>query len=381
MNRLQAAGMGLGRDLWVTQDGVLFAEGDLDSTNIYRLPFDYDKGAATGAPVPIINGAGFNFGPKASQDGRRIAFAVGTNLTTNIWRAPIDAATGRAGEPVRITSGLDFSRAPSPSRDGKLVAYVGGTSKVAEVRLREVATGKETRLAKARDWSYVVLSPDGSTIAFHADARDHPSIYTVPAAGGMPRKVCDGCGRPIEWSPDGSKLLVDSRNKGVEIDLLDVATGVAKPIVKSAEYGLRMPRLSPDGRLLAFSEMRPGRVRRIYVVPFTGELVGQEQWSVVADGPNLDRQPVWAPSGNLIYFLSDRDGSRCVWAQRVDPGTRKPAEEPFAVHHVHQFRYNFFDVGDPAGVGLSFAAEHMFFASFELQSNVWLAERRQARED
>jgi hypothetical protein len=63
----------------------------------------------------------------------------------------------------------------------------------------------------------------------------------------------------------------------------------------------------------------------------------------------------------------------------VDPETRKAADAPFAVHHVHQARYNFFDVGDPAGVGLSFAGGHMYFASFELQSNIWLAEWRQVR--
>ena len=78
----------------------------------------------------------------------------------------------------------------------------------------------------------------------------------------------------------------------------------------------------------------------------------------------------------MIYFLSDRDGSRCIWAQRVDTATRRPIGAPFAAHHMHQFRYNLNDV-DPAAIGLSVANGQMFYASFELQSNIWLAERRE----
>jgi hypothetical protein len=60
----------------------------------------------------------------------------------------------------------------------------------------------------------------------------------------------------------------------------------------------------------------------------------------------------------------------------VDKATGQPAGEPFAAHHVHQIRYNLTDVIDVASIGLSVAGGQMFYASFELQSNIWLAERR-----
>ena len=137
-----------------------------------------------------------------------------------------------------------------------------------------------------------------------------------------------------------------------------------------------MPRVSPDGRMISFTLVRPGRTRRIYLAPFTGEMIPEEQWSVVIEGTDFDRQPAWAPAGNMIYFLSDRDGSRCIWAQRVDTATRRPIGAPIAAHHMHEFRYNLNDV-DPAAIGLSVANGQMFYASFEVQSNVWLAERRE----
>ena len=376
--RLDAAGLELGRNLGVTSGGMLFAEGNIESTSIYRLPFDAGFQKATGSPVPLIVGAGFSFSPTASQDGRRIAFAVGNNMTSNIWRAPLDAKTGQvAGAAVRITSGLDLSLTPSPSRDGKRLAYLGGSRRSPEIRIRELETGTDQRLAEAKDWSYVSLSQDGSTVAFSSDVRNGSAVYSVPAAGGIPKRLCAACGRPVEWSADRTKILLD--NAGTEhreIQVLDVASGQSKPLLKHSEFGLNMPRLSPDGRLLTFTALRPGRARRIYLVPFTGEPVPEKDWTVLVDGSDLDRQPFWGPSGNLVYFMSDRDGSRCIWAQRVDTSTRQPLGAPFAVHHMHTFRYNLNDLGDPAGVGLSVANGQLFYASFELQSNIWLAERR-----
>ncbi len=56
--------------------------------------------------------------------------------------------------------------------------------------------------------------------------------------------------------------------------------------------------------------------------------------------------------------------------------TRQPAGAPFAAHHMHQIRYNLEPIPDVASIGLSVAGGQMFYASFELQSNIWMAERR-----
>jgi serine/threonine protein kinase len=379
VRKLAAAGLGPGRDLNVTPDGVVFAVGNLDSTNIYRLPFDASFRKVAGGPVPIVMGAGFSFTPGGSQDGHRIAFAVGNNLAVNIWRATVDAKTGKvAAEPVRVTSGLGGNRAPFPSRDGKRVAYIGGTPNASEVRIRDLATGKDLRLAEAKEWSLVALSPNDATVAFNSDQRSASTIYTVGAAGGIPKKICDGCGRPVEWLRDGAKLLIDNAGpQHRDIHLLDAATGQTKPLVlHSSEYQLTMPRLSPDGRSLCFTELRPGRARRILVAPFTGETVQTSEWIVVVDGAHFDRQPFWSQLGNTIYFVSDRDGARCIWAQRMDPASRQPVGQPFAAHHMHQVRYNLMDVGDVASVGLAVVEGQMFYAAFELQTNIWLARPR-----
>ncbi len=382
LSRLEAAGFGLGRYLSVATGGLLFTNGSIESASIYRMPFDAGFERASGDPVPIIVGSGYNFSPTASKDGRRIAFAIGNNLSTNIWHAPVDAASGKvAGGAVRITSGVNPSFAPSPSKDGKRFAYVGDPPGSAEVRVRDVATGKDARLAEAKGWSAVVLSADGSTIAYSSDQRDNSAIYSVSTDGGFPKKICGACGRPVEWSPDRTKLFFDNGGPDRrEIHVLDVASGRSTLLLKDPERGLTMPRLSPDGRSLVFTMVLGGRARRTFIAPYTGQEVPASEWKVLVEGTDLDRQPHWAPSGQLVYFLSDRDGFRCVWAQPVDQATRQASGAPFAAHHLHQIRYNLEPIEDVAKVGLSVAGGHMFYAAFELQSNVWLAERRQVRE-
>ena len=38
--------------------------------------------------------------------------------------------------------------------------------------------------------------------------------------------------------------------------------------------------------------------------------------------------PCFSPDGSLLYFLSERDGHRCIWARKLDPVPRKPASDP-----------------------------------------------------
>ena len=256
--RLRAVDFGAGHDLSVTEGGILFACGTLDSTNVYRMPFDAGFTRASGNPVPVIVGAGFSASPTSSSDGRRIAFAVGANPSTNIWRAPVDPKTGEvSGAPSRVTDGLAISLMPSPSRDGKRLAYRAGSLNAPELRLRDLVANTDRRLAGAEGVTYLVLSPDGSTVAFSDDQSPSSSIYTVPATGGVPKKICDACGRPVDWLPDRSKILVDDAGpKQRDIHILDVATGQSKPLLQHPELRLTMPRLSPDGRVLAFSQTR-----------------------------------------------------------------------------------------------------------------------------
>ena len=114
------------------------------------------------------------------------------------------------------------------------------------------------------------------------------------------------------------------------------------------------------------------------IVPFKpGTAIPEAEWRLLIDKPAADeRQPFWSSDGRLLYFLSERDGFRCVWAVRIDTATGGAAGEPFGVRHFHQFRHSLLDFNDVADIGLSVAGRNLYLALREIQSNIWLAEKK-----
>ncbi|RKG99525.1 S9 family peptidase [Corallococcus sp. CA053C] len=87
------------------------------------------------------------------------------------------------------------------------------------------------------------------------------------------------------------------------------------------------PRVSPDGRQVAFvlrsTDLEANRGRT-------------DLWLVNLDGTNLrqltahadnDAEPVWAPDGKSLFFLSSRGGSSQVWRLPVDGGEPQPVTQ------------------------------------------------------
>ncbi|MFN7179859.1 amidohydrolase family protein [Hyphomonas sp.] len=68
--------------------------------------------------------------------------------------------------------------------------------------------------------------------------------------------------------------------------------------------------VSPDGRTIVFDMMGD-----IYVLPVDGGTARR-----LAGGMSLDTQPVYAPDGRSILFLSDRSGAENLWLMDADGG-------------------------------------------------------------
>ena len=105
--------------------------------------------------------------------------------------------------------------------------------------------------------------------------------------------------------------------------------------------------------------------------------IPREEWTPLTDGTAGDRVAMWSPDGNLFYFTSDRDGSRCLWAMPLDPETKEPNGEPFAVHHLHGARFTL----PPAGRNLAVADDKLVFALTESRGNIWLLEPGEEEEE
>src|SRR6185369_2086588 len=155
---------------------------------------------------------------------------------------------------------------------------------------------------------------------------------------GVPRKACGtDCTNPWGCSSDAKILLFSGEFPQRAIYALDVETGQKKKILESAAPMVARPRFSPDDKWIAFM-LRQGSAFRIFVAPYDGDVQREDHWVPITEGTFQDHQPHWSPDGALLYFYSDRDGSVCLWAQRLEPRSKHPVGQPAAVQHFHTAR-------------------------------------------
>jgi Tol biopolymer transport system component len=114
--------------------------------------------------------------------------------------------------------------------------------------------------------------------------------------------------------------------------------------------------------------------RQVFVTPLDNWRAPQDpsQWIAITDGQTPDRNAAWSPDGNLLYFLSERDGFHCFWAQRLDATSKRPRGEPFVVQHFHQAQKNW-EPSDFTGIQLSVGPDSLVFPLREQTGNIWIA--------
>jgi hypothetical protein len=132
------------------------------------------------------------------------------------------------------------------------------------------------------------------------------------------------------------------------------------------------PRLTSDDRWIAFHSRR-GPQAQIYIVPFRETSPAENEWIPVTDGRGNDAFPDWSPDGNTLYWLSDRDGSLCLWAQRLDHASKRPTGEPFAVRHFHDARLSLKNMPIPWN-GLTAGRDRIVLSLAETTGAVWMAQ-------
>ncbi len=252
------------------------------------------------------------------------------------------------GEPIQVLDGVSID-----GNGGVRVAVNGRGDLVYEVGADDRGLvlvnleGKVTPLmAKPGAYSSPRFSPDGKRIALDI-ATPAPNAWVYDRLGGtLDRVTTDGESDRPEWMPDGRRLLLRHSHAGRAIlawapadgsgpadsllgfrddihevtvgrdgrtivfrsltpgggrDLWSATLGGNEPprAVLTTPFQELQPRISPDGRWLAYLSDESGKLE-VYVRPMTGE---GGRVRISTDGGN---EVMWSPRGDRIFYRADR---------------------------------------------------------------------------
>ncbi|WP_321475243.1 winged helix-turn-helix domain-containing protein [uncultured Paludibaculum sp.] len=219
---------------------------------------------------------------------------------------------------------------PAVTRDGAKVAFIwdqDGANNPA-VYVRGPDDDEPRRVSEGHyEHSSPAWSPDGRLLAYIRYEASSLRLVITPERGGAEREIVQlyrsrygmNC-RHLDWSPDGTKLVVDDKESAAQafgLFLVDIATGSRTRLTRppDAVIGDVDPRFSPDGRQVAFVRMSDRFRQDLWVT----DLSGANQKRLTSADRTISGHD-WSPDGRRIYFGSNRRREFEVWTANVDTG-------------------------------------------------------------
>jgi serine/threonine-protein kinase len=290
--------------LLYVHDGTLFA-----------VPFDVDRLAVTGAPVPVVEGATTNVNGGGAQfavsDGGTLVYVAGRD-TAGV--API-RWLDRAGKTSLLRSNPSDWTNPSFSPDGRKLAVDIFDGTQTDVWIYEWERDTLSRLTfDPADDVRPVWTSDGRRIVFGSRRGDKSTVnlYWQPADGtGEVQRLTDTKNNqyPTSWHPKLPIIAFTEQSPKNAADLMILpiegndATGWKPGVARtflSTPFSDSTGMFSPDGRWMAYLSNESGR-NDIYVRPFPGP-GGKWQISTAAAD-----DPTWSRTSPQLFLLSTGD--------------------------------------------------------------------------
>lgn len=240
-----------------------------------------------------------------------------------------------------MTESKQYLRSPALSPDGHSLAFLYA----GDIWLADLAGHTTERLtAHPAGHHHPRFSPDGSALAFSSTRTGGGDVYVLPLgtdAGAIQRLTYHDRYSVVEdWSADGQAVFFTANREQQDRSIYRVPLAGGTPVLVYAEpyETLDHVRIAPSGDLMAFNITRSAWWRRmpgpfapcdIWVGPArpfeveAGEPATLPLRKCAGAGTpqgyrGLNRWPLWAPDGQGIYFVSDRDGTENIWYQSLE---------------------------------------------------------------
>lgn len=349
-----------------------------DGAAIYRTPLQPGQ-AYTGGPIELVSGGAGRFeGARAAAHRSRLVYSsamvsYGLHSAPLSGEGPITRLTNLPGVNLRVSVDRFGRRAAWEQRHG------AGAN---QLWFGDLNTGAGRALGARLlpERSHVLVSPDGSQAAYMVLEKGKQSLYLEPfETGGTPRRICEDCGIPTDWTASGSHLLYVNGQQPSGIGLLDVVNGKSTPLVNHPSYSLYGARFQVnargDGWLALYADNGP-RTRQVFAAPVNAfQPAPYQQWVALTDGAHWDLSPAWGADPGVVYFVSERDGHRCIWKRELDAQRQMPKGDPRPVYHFHSPEQSLMrSISNRGADALWVAGGRLYFSLDNLTSSLWMLE-------
>ena len=238
----------------------------------------------------------FSDHPVFTPDGRGVIHQSNRAGATNLWIQPLDGSA-----PARLTSGPGPDESSTVARDGT-IAFVNSRGQRV-LFVHDLATSRNRDLVT---YSSVIWAPSfsaGGDLVTYSQAEPDGSwhIWSVPAAGGAPRRITSDKLPAIysHFTPDGASVIYNTWSSAPDrVWSVPFVGGPPRPLTLERGEDDAYADVSPDGRFLAFARTESEKTR-VYVMPIEGGAA-----RLLVDAPST--VPRWSRNGKWIAFSATR---------------------------------------------------------------------------
>ncbi len=297
-----------GHLVYLAQDGGLFA-----------VPFDLKKRRVTGPPVRVLERVGSTITAKGfsiSDDGVLVQHdADGSASAAANLLVMFDP--GHGADTVRLPPAR--RNFPRFSRDGRKLAIevvAAGRGGQTDIYTLDLLTATYSQLTFDGDNDEPAWSPDGKRVAYDKNGPDGEDLFVKPADNSGPERrvttLKSGEIKTAQWIDDKTVLfssLVTGR--GYDVFTVGVDSGSQPVIVLQSPFNELDPRLSSDGKMLAYASDETGS-SQVWMRDYPAQ---QGKWNLSrGDGS----APRWAPDGKAVYFWRTGAPLDTLFRVRID---------------------------------------------------------------